>query len=220
MQKLRSQIAQFADSPFPVLIEGESGSGKELVANALHRLSSRARQAVPRAQLRRDLPDAGRADAVRLREGRLYRRDDQQVGLLRGRRRRHAVPRRDRRAAARAAGEAPARAGERRVPARRRDPEARLSHARVIAATNRDLRQEVQEGQLPRRPLPPARGVHDQRAAAARAWTRTSVLLLDHFRDFYAGQAKLAPFELDESATTRSGCDYASRATCASCATS
>ena len=38
MEKLRSQIAQFAPSPFPVLIEGESGSGKELVAQSLHRI--------------------------------------------------------------------------------------------------------------------------------------------------------------------------------------
>src|ERR671923_695655 len=42
MEKLRSQIAQFAPSPFPVLIEGESGSGKELVAQSLHRLSGRS----------------------------------------------------------------------------------------------------------------------------------------------------------------------------------
>jgi len=41
MQKLRSQTSQCADSPFPVLIEGESGSGKEMVATALHHLSSR-----------------------------------------------------------------------------------------------------------------------------------------------------------------------------------
>src|SRR5204863_885824 len=38
----KSQLAQFADSRFPVLIEGESGSGKELVAQSLHRLSTRA----------------------------------------------------------------------------------------------------------------------------------------------------------------------------------
>ncbi len=42
LAKLREQIAQFADSPFPVLIEGESGSGKELVALSLHRNSGRA----------------------------------------------------------------------------------------------------------------------------------------------------------------------------------
>ncbi|MGH8701331.1 MAG: sigma-54-dependent transcriptional regulator, partial [Burkholderiales bacterium] len=42
IEKLRQQIAQFASAPFPVLIEGESGSGKELVATALHRMSQRA----------------------------------------------------------------------------------------------------------------------------------------------------------------------------------
>ena len=42
IQTLRDLIQQFADSPFPVLIEGESGSGKELVAESLHNLSSRA----------------------------------------------------------------------------------------------------------------------------------------------------------------------------------
>ena len=41
LQKLKSQISQYADSPFPALIEGESGTGKELVAELLHRLSWR-----------------------------------------------------------------------------------------------------------------------------------------------------------------------------------
>ena len=40
---LKSLIDQFADSPFPVLIEGESGSGKELVAESLHFHSARSR---------------------------------------------------------------------------------------------------------------------------------------------------------------------------------
>jgi two-component system nitrogen regulation response regulator GlnG len=38
---LRMQIRQIADSPYPVLIEGESGSGKEVTARNLHRCSSR-----------------------------------------------------------------------------------------------------------------------------------------------------------------------------------
>ncbi len=41
LQKLKSQVSQYADSPFPALIEGESGTGKDVVANMLHRLSWR-----------------------------------------------------------------------------------------------------------------------------------------------------------------------------------
>lgn len=40
IETLRQQIQQFADTPYPVLIEGESGSGKELVAESLHAQSS------------------------------------------------------------------------------------------------------------------------------------------------------------------------------------
>ncbi|HZN95682.1 MAG TPA: sigma-54 dependent transcriptional regulator [Myxococcales bacterium] len=44
MRRLRELIARFAPSDAPVLILGESGSGKELAAEALHRGSPRARQ--------------------------------------------------------------------------------------------------------------------------------------------------------------------------------
>ncbi len=40
IELLRMQIRQIADSPYPVLIEGESGSGKEVTARNLHRCSS------------------------------------------------------------------------------------------------------------------------------------------------------------------------------------
>lgn len=39
---LRMQIKQFADSPYPVLIEGASGCGKELTAKNLHEQSGRS----------------------------------------------------------------------------------------------------------------------------------------------------------------------------------
>jgi DNA-binding NtrC family response regulator len=41
MRTLRAGILRAAASPFPVLIEGESGSGKELVARSLHRMGPR-----------------------------------------------------------------------------------------------------------------------------------------------------------------------------------
>ncbi len=44
MQMVNNQISQFADSPFPVLIEGASGTGKELVAKALHENSKRSEE--------------------------------------------------------------------------------------------------------------------------------------------------------------------------------
>src|SRR5437667_11483171 len=43
MQELRGRIARVAATNFTVLIEGESGAGKELVARALHEGSSRKR---------------------------------------------------------------------------------------------------------------------------------------------------------------------------------
>ncbi|HEU4501032.1 MAG TPA: sigma-54 dependent transcriptional regulator [Nitrospira sp.] len=42
-KKLRAQIVQAASSKAPVLIQGETGSGKEVVARLLHDLSNRAR---------------------------------------------------------------------------------------------------------------------------------------------------------------------------------
>lgn len=44
IELLRMQIRQIADSPYPVLIEGESGSGKEVAARNLHLCSSRKQQ--------------------------------------------------------------------------------------------------------------------------------------------------------------------------------
>ena len=41
MEEIRRAVARAADAPFPVLIQGESGSGKELVARAVHRASAR-----------------------------------------------------------------------------------------------------------------------------------------------------------------------------------
>jgi DNA-binding NtrC family response regulator len=47
MRQLRALIARVATSTLPVLIQGETGSGKELVARALHEQSGRSGQLVP-----------------------------------------------------------------------------------------------------------------------------------------------------------------------------
>ena len=41
MEQVAQQIKQVADSPLTVLVEGETGTGKELVARAIHHLSAR-----------------------------------------------------------------------------------------------------------------------------------------------------------------------------------
>src|SRR5207249_6803380 len=41
MEQVVQQIKQVADSPLTVLVEGETGTGKELVARAIHHLSAR-----------------------------------------------------------------------------------------------------------------------------------------------------------------------------------
>ena len=44
MQKLKDAIARVAPIPSPILVIGESGSGKELVARDIHRLSGRTKE--------------------------------------------------------------------------------------------------------------------------------------------------------------------------------
>jgi two-component system nitrogen regulation response regulator GlnG len=44
MEKVVEQIKQVADSPLTILVEGETGTGKELVARAIHHLSGRRKK--------------------------------------------------------------------------------------------------------------------------------------------------------------------------------
>src|SRR6267142_2093193 len=44
MQKVVQQVRQVADSPLTILVEGATGTGKELVARAIHQLSARGKK--------------------------------------------------------------------------------------------------------------------------------------------------------------------------------
>ena len=120
MQQVFRAVGRLSRSSMTVLITGESGTGKELVARALHRHSPRSSQGVRRAQHGGIHRGPARVRAVRPREGRVHRRGCAAPRPLRAGRRRHAVPRRDRRHVAGAADAAAARARRGRVLSGRR----------------------------------------------------------------------------------------------------
>jgi DNA-binding NtrC family response regulator len=198
LQKLKSQVTQYADSPFPALIEGESGTGKDVVANLLHRLSWRRTKpwfALNCAAIAPTLVEptlfgytkGAFTGATQNKSG--YFEDAGEGTLFLDE-----------------IGELPLelqakllRVLENGEYQRVGETQQRFSKARVIAATNRDLRQEIRKGNF-RADLyhrlsvftigvPPLRDMEDDRA-----------LLLEHFRKFYADQAKVAPFSLDGDA--------------------
>ena len=93
MAALRSRIERVAVTDFTVLLEGESGVGKELVARQIHELSRSPERAFRGHQLRRARRDAARGRTLRHRRA----HGDRGPGPareVRACRRRHAVPRR------------------------------------------------------------------------------------------------------------------------------
>jgi DNA-binding NtrC family response regulator len=198
VEKLRQQIAQFAPAPFPVLIEGESGSGKELVARSLHLKSPRAARrffALNCAAIAPTLVEptlfgyakASFTGATSARAG--YFEDAQDSTLFLDE-----------------IGELPLelqakllRVLENGEFQRVGETQTRLSNARVVAATNRDMRQEIRAGRF-RPDLYHRLSVFTLSVPALRELGEDKLLLLEHYRDLYSHQAATPPFTLDSRA--------------------
>ena len=198
-EKLRQQVRQFANAPFPVLIEGESGSGKELVARALHLQSQRAGRpflALNCAAISPTLVEptlfgyakGAFTGANTARSGYFEDAEDSTLFLDE-------------------IGELPLelqakllRVLENGEFQRVGETQSRVSNARVIAATNRDMRQEIRGGRF-RADLYHRLSVFTLNVPALRELGDDKLLLLDHFRDFYSRQAGVAGFRLEARAT-------------------
>ncbi|MDD2933941.1 MAG: sigma-54-dependent Fis family transcriptional regulator [Methylotenera sp.] len=201
IQALRMQIQQFADSPFPVLIEGESGSGKELVASSFHYASQRLLQpylSINCAAVSPLLAESilfGHAKgaftgAVAAHAG--YFEDAGEGTLFLDE-----------------IGELPLelqakllRVLENGEYQRIGETQTRKSRARIVAATNRDLRAEVRAGKF-RSDLYHRLSVFTVHVPSLRELGDDKHLLREHFVDFYAKQISKAPFALDADAQAR-----------------
>jgi DNA-binding NtrC family response regulator len=196
--KLKSQIAQFADSPFPVLIEGESGSGKELVARSLHRLSARAAgpflalncAAIAPTLVEPTLFGYVKGAFTGAGTGKSGYFEDASEGTL----------------FLDEIGELPLemqakllRVLENGEFQRVGETQHRVSRARVVAATNRDLRAQMRKGGF-RADLYHRLSVFTLAVPPLREMDGDRMLLLEHFRRFYAEQAGVQPFALEPQA--------------------
>ena len=198
IDKLRQQITQYANAPFPVLIEGESGSGKELIASALHSQSTRAAKPFLALNCAAISPNLVEPTLFGYSKGAFTGATTSRSGYF--------EDARDSTLFLDEIGELPLelqakllRVLENGEYQRVGETQSRVSNARVIAATNRDMRQEIRNGRF-RADLYHRLSVFTIDVPPLRDLGEDKRLLLDHFRDFYARQAAVKPFEFHEKA--------------------
>ncbi|MGC2049827.1 MAG: sigma-54 dependent transcriptional regulator [Gallionella sp.] len=191
---LRDQIALYSTLPFPVLIEGESGSGKELVATAIQKSGPNPDAPFKILNCAAIAPTLIEPTLFGYSKGAFTGATSAQSGFFED--------------ASEGTlfldeiGELPLelqtkllRVLENGEYQRVGETTARISHARIIAATNRNLRDAVRTG-LFRGDLYHRLNVFPISVPPLRDLGRDKLLLLEHFRALYAEQIKQAPFEL------------------------
>ena len=162
-----------------------------------------ARRTVRRDQLRGHPGHAARVGAVRLREGRVHGRREANAGQDRKRRRRHVVPRRDRRHAGLAASEAPAVLAAADDRAHRRPRRDSRRRARGV----RDQQESAPgdgDRRVPRGPVLPNQRDHDRDSAAARARRRAAAARAIPTQQVRQGSKGASSRASPRTATTRS----------------
>ena len=198
LDRLRQQITQYANAPFPVLIEGESGSGKELVAASLHKLSSRARKPYLALNCAAISPTLVEPTLFGYCKGAFTGATSNRAGYF--------EDACDGTLFLDEIGELPMelqakllRVLENGEFQRVGETQSRFSNARVVTATNRDLRQEIKAGRF-RADLYHRLSVFGIAVPPLRELGEDKVRLLEHFREFYAREARVKPFTLDNRA--------------------
>ena len=199
IQKLRVQLQQYADSPFPVLIEGESGSGKEIVASScLHHDTKRRNRpffalncaAISPSLVEPTLFGYARGAFTGANTAKSGYFEDAADGTL----------------FLDEIGELPLelqakllRVLENGEYQRVGETQKRFSQARIIAATNRDLRKELKKGNF-RADLYHRLSVFSITVPPLREMDDDRFLLLEHFSQRYALQSQQPAFTLSEAA--------------------
>ncbi len=198
IQAMRNQIELYARTPYPVLIEGESGSGKELVAAALQQLSGRPDSAFVVLNCAAISPNLLESTLFGHTKGAFTGATNAQTGFFE--KAENGTLFLDE------IGEMPPelqakllRVLENGEYQRVGEATTRKSNARIIAATNRDLKLAVRSGSF-RNDLYHRLSIFTIQVPPLRALGDDKLLLLEHFKHFYGTQAQRPPFRLDAPA--------------------